>query len=57
MVKIMTAQKPNSNSHKPMTSEAVARIQSATAVKNGGQVPRDSFSARAQRTVAKNNNK
>jgi len=57
MVKIMSAQKTNFNSHKPMTAEAVARIQSATAVKNGGQVPSGSFAARAQSTVAKSNNK
>ncbi len=53
----MTAQKTTYNSHIPMTAEAVARIQSATAKKNGGHIPSESFVARAQRTVAKNNNK
>lgn len=53
----MTAQKTTANPHKPMTAEAVARIQSATAKKNGGQTPSESFVARAQRTVSKNNNK
>lgn len=32
----------------PMTKSAAARIQSGTAKKNGGQVARGSFGARAQ---------
>ncbi len=42
-----------SKSTTPMTQAAVARIQAATARTNGGQVPKGSFAARAQRTVAK----
>jgi len=38
---------------KPMTQEAVSRIQSATATKNEGKVPKDSFASRAQSTVDK----
>jgi hypothetical protein len=37
-----------------MTKEAAARIQSETAKKNGGKVPKDSFATRAQRTADKN---
>ena len=39
---------------KLMTPDAVRRIQSATAKANGGQVPKGSFAARAQRVVASN---
>lgn len=38
----------------PMTPQAVARIQSSTAKSNGGQVPADSFAARAQSAAARN---
>jgi hypothetical protein len=41
-------------SAKPMTQADAARIQSATAQQNGGQVPAKSFSARAQRASARN---
>jgi hypothetical protein len=37
-----------------MTSNAAARIQSATALKNGGKVASNSFAARAQATAAHN---
>ncbi|MCZ6688761.1 MAG: hypothetical protein O7H41_04065 [Planctomycetota bacterium] len=37
-----------------MNPQAVARIQSATAQKSGGGVPKASFAARAQRAAAKN---
>jgi hypothetical protein len=37
----------------PMTAEAAARIQSATAKANGGQVPANSFAARAQQAAAR----
>ncbi len=40
----------------PMTKEAASRIQSATAIKDGGQVAKDSFAAIAQRAAAKNSN-
>lgn len=39
------------NNKKAMTPEAQARIHSAEA-KQGGSVSKDSFTARAQRTVA-----
>ena len=38
----------------PMTSQAAARIQSATAKANGGQVKAGSFAAVAQRAAAVN---
>lgn len=38
----------------PMTAQAAARIQSATAKANGGQVPAGSFASRAQRGAATN---
>ncbi len=41
-----------SNNKKPMTTDAVSRIHSAEARDNGGEVRKDSFTARAQRTVA-----
>ncbi|MEN3801998.1 hypothetical protein ACSZMW_01865 [Aeromonas allosaccharophila] len=41
-----------SNNKKPMTPEAVSRIHSAEARTNGGGVSKDSFTARAQKTVA-----
>ena len=41
-------------SPKPMTKSDAARIQSATAQQNGGQVPAKSFGARAQRASARN---
>lgn len=44
-------------SSKPMTAADVARIQSATAKQSGGGVSKDSFVARAQRTVAKKDSK
>lgn len=37
----------------PMTPKAAARIQSATASKNGGSVPKGSFASRAQSVAAK----
>ena len=37
----------------PMTADAAARIQSATARANGGQVPSGSFAGRAQSAVAR----
>ncbi|WP_422917803.1 hypothetical protein [Rhodocyclus gracilis] len=37
-----------------MTASAAARIQSATARSNGGQVTAGSFAARAQAAAAKN---
>lgn len=40
----------------PMTTAAAARIQSATARVNGGQVASGSFAARAQAAVAHNGN-
>lgn len=39
-----------------MTQDAAARIQSAEAKANGGKVKKDSFAARAQRTMDKNTN-
>lgn len=41
----------------PMTSQAAARIQSATANANSGAVAKGSFAARAQRAAARNSNK
>lgn len=38
----------------PMTQSAASRIQSATAVKNGGSVPKGSFASRAQSAAIKN---
>lgn len=40
-----------------MTNEAAARIQSAQAKSNGGQVAKDSFAARAQSAAAQNDGK
>ena len=37
----------------PMTPDAAARIQAATAKANGGTVPKGSFAARAARAAAK----
>jgi hypothetical protein len=37
-----------------MTPAAAARVQSATARSNNGQVPASSFAARAQSAAAKN---
>jgi hypothetical protein len=42
--------------HTPMTTSAAARIQSATAKANGGQVTSGSFAARAQAAAAHNGN-
>lgn len=42
-----------SKNTKPMTKEASARIQSATAKANNGKVPAGSFSARAQSAADK----
>ncbi|MCC5453375.1 hypothetical protein LMJ53_16795 [Rheinheimera sp. UJ51] len=39
---------------KPMTIEAAARIQSATARAHGGEVPKGSFAAKASSVAAKN---
>ncbi|MFL7866359.1 hypothetical protein [Vibrio cincinnatiensis] len=38
----------------PMTPKAAARIQSAQAKANGGQVAKGSFAPRAQSSAAKN---
>lgn len=46
-----------SNSKTPMTPSAAARIQSAEAKANSGQVAKGSFAAIAQKAAAKNNNK
>lgn len=40
------------NNKKPMTTEAASRIHSAEARSNGGGVSKDSFTARAQKSVA-----
>jgi hypothetical protein len=40
----------------PMTPAAAARIQSATAKQTGGQIPKGSFPAKAQKAAAKNVN-
>lgn len=40
-----------------MNQEAAARIQSATAKANSGQVPKESFATRAQSAAAANANK
>ncbi|MEG0923262.1 MAG: hypothetical protein RSG22_17875 [Comamonas sp.] len=45
------SQKSSSKST-PMTQAALSRIHSAEAKAGGGQVKSDSFTARAQRTVA-----
>ncbi len=41
----------------PMTPAAAARIQSATAQQTGGQNPKGSFPAKAQKAAADNSNK
>jgi hypothetical protein len=38
---------------KKMTIKAASRIYSATAIKNGGAVPKGSFAARAMKTAMK----
>lgn len=38
----------------PITTQAAARIQSATAKVSGGKVPAGGFAARAQRAAARN---
>lgn len=38
---------------KTMDKAAASRIQSSTAIKNGGIVPKDSFAARAQSASSK----
>ena len=43
-----------SNQKTPMTKNDVARIQSANAKKQGGQIPKDHFVGRAQRAAEKN---
>lgn len=51
----MSNQSPHGpQGEEPMTPEAAARIQAATAKANGGQVPKDSFAARAQAAAAHN---
>lgn len=47
----------SSQSGTPMNREAAARIQSATAKANGGEVPKESFATRAQSAAAANANK
>lgn len=46
-----------SKSKSSMTKAAAQRIQSSTAKANGGQTPKNSFAARAQKAAAKNSNK
>ena len=41
----------------PMTPAAAARIQAANSKKNGGQNPKGSFPAKAQKAAAKNSGK
>ena len=41
----------------PMTTKSAARIQSAAAKSNGGNVAKGSFAARAQRAAAKGGSK
>ncbi|WP_185817651.1 hypothetical protein [Shewanella atlantica] len=54
----MSQQKKSPQSQqKSMTAEAAARIHSAEAHANGGQVSKGSFTARAQKTVAAKANK
>ncbi len=43
-----------SNKKTPMTPKAAARIQADEAKKNGGQVSKGSFAARAQSAAEKN---
>jgi len=38
---------------RPMTKQAVSRIYSATAKKNKGMIPKDSFAARAKSSFDK----
>jgi hypothetical protein len=38
----------------PMTKEALSRIHSTEAKKNGGNVPKNSFTSRVQRIIARN---
>ena len=47
----------SSQSRTPMTPEAAARIQSATAKSHGGQVAKGSFAAKAQSAAAHNSGK
>lgn len=47
-------QKAKTTSPTPMTTEAAARIHSSEAKGNGGQVSKDSFTARATRAAEKN---
>ncbi|MCO6060408.1 hypothetical protein NG726_27615 [Pseudomonas sp. MOB-449] len=47
-------QKSKTASRNPMTTEAMARIHSAEAIANDGQVTKDSFTARAARAAEKN---
>ena len=42
---------------KAMSPKAAGRVQSATAVKTGGQTAKGSFAARAQSAAAKNSNR
>jgi hypothetical protein len=42
---------------KKMTVDRAAKIQSQTAKQSGGQVPKDSFAARATRAAANNENR
>lgn len=53
----MADTKGSSQSGTPMNQEAAARIQSATAKANSGQVPKESFATRAQSAAAANANK
>ncbi len=46
-----------SQGHTPMTSQAAARVQSATAKASGGQVAKGSFAARAQSAAARSGGK
>lgn len=48
------SQKTSNARPTPMTAKAASRIQSATALKHGGVVPRGSFSTRAQSAAVAN---
>lgn len=50
----MAKSSSNASARSPMTFSAAARIQSAIARGNGGQVARGSFAARAQSAAAHN---
>ncbi|TVO64212.1 hypothetical protein [Denitromonas ohlonensis] len=49
----MSKSKPNTN-RKPINKTDLARIQSAVAKKNDGQVPKDSYVGRMQEAAERN---